>query len=42
MSMIALSETVARIVIQKELKSRDAESEKLSEDLQRYLSGTEK
>lgn len=42
MSMVALNETVARIVLQKELKVRDAESEKLSEDLQRYLSGTDK
>ena len=42
MSMVALNETVSRIVLQKELKSRDAESDKLSEDLQRYLSGIDK
>ena len=42
MSMVALNETVSRIVLQKELKCRDAESDKLSEDLQRYLSGIDK
>ena len=42
MSMVALNETVARIVLQKELKVRDSETEKLSGDLQRYLSGTDK
>ena len=39
MSMVALNETVSRIVLQKELKSRDAETAKLGEDLDRYLSG---
>ena len=39
MSMVALNETVSRIVLQKELKSRDAETEKLGKDLERYLSG---
>ena len=42
MSMVALNETVARIVVQKELKVRDAEIEKLGEDLDRYLAGTVK
>lgn len=42
MSMVALNETVSRIILQKELKSVDAESDKLVEDLERYLSGQDK
>ena len=40
--MVALNETVSRIILQKELKQRDAESDKLVEDLERYLSGQNK
>lgn len=41
MSMVALNETVQRIVVQKELKLRDSDIDKLGEDLDRYLAGTE-
>ena len=39
MAMVALNETVSRIVLQKELKNVDAECGKLGEDLERYISG---
>jgi len=42
MSMVALNETVSRIVLQQELRQRDTECEELGEDLERYLSGTAK
>lgn len=38
-AMVALNETVSRIILQKELKHVDAECDKLGEDLERYLSG---
>ena len=42
MAMVALNETVSRIILQKDLKKFDAESGKLGEDLERYLSDQDK
>ena len=39
MSMVALSECVLRISLQKEAEKGKAEGKKLSEDLERYLLG---
>ena len=42
MTMVALNEAVQRVLVQKELKHRDSDIEKLGEDLDRYLDGTGK
>ena len=39
MSMVALSECVLRISLQREVEKGKAEGERLSEDLERYLQG---